>query len=1045
MSPDAWGRVSATLDQLLGRPESEHGAFLADLRETDPDLCRDVESLLDPSDAPDRFHTPPSVLLNGLPSRAADAPTFDAGKAGRYEILGEIARGGMGAIYRARDPAFDRSLAVKVLLPRAGLIPDAARWFAREAKLTGRLQHPGIPPVHDLGTLADGTPFFAMKLIEGRTLAALIADGGDDWAARRVGVFEQVGRALAYAHSQKVIHRDLKPGNVMVGAFGEVQVMDWGLAKSLDRDEADGPAEGVAGTPAYMAPEQALGEPLDERCDVFGLGGLLCVMVTGRPPFAADSPREVLRLAAAGDTAPALAAFATAGADVDLVAIATRCLQPDPAKRYRNAQEVADAVTTYRESLGEKLRRAELDREAAVVRAAEERRRRRVVLGLAASLVLFAVGGVAVWAWAERVAGQRRARAQSLNDQTARVLDEADDERAGLLAALDDPVRVNAFLNDLSPWQARLKAVEARIAQAAELAESGRDILDPVLADRLAARQADHESDRADLAFARQGDALRSDLLEQQNPNTAGRYQAFADVYARRGWSLFDDPDLRTKLAASPIRWVVQANLDDLASLRMTQHVDPKDQKFRRLLELGYGLERDEFRKQVRNPEIVSDPAAVDKLTRDIDPRSQTPQMIRFLASLRSYVKLDPVPLLRAAQMTYQSDLWLLFDYAEATHRTNTVEALAAQRAALALRPNNFAMMNNLGTKYMRLQDFATAAEFFRRCLELQPKSSVPAQNLAYIRCELDPNPGTVAALREARRNSKFRDHFDYLGTKYAFLEDYAEAEACYRKAVALEPNNAYSRKMLDTFTATLAARDVLKQKEAADPRPWADFEAGVAGELTDDSPADQYFARSDHKRAGYRIRLDAGIVYAVRLTADFEADLTLETDAFKVVSGSRDSRPKSERFTFTVPAAGVYRLTVVGAEANARGKFDLTGGPPVKTPAPVVLSDALTRTDDSAFTRYRDHKRVDLGKGETLVAELRAPTFEPKLVLFDPAGAKIFESMRVNPFDPRWTRIEYTAPKAGTYTVTMTSVETDRVGDYTVTLLTVPAPSPRP
>src|SRR5262245_53082893 len=153
-----------------------------------------------------------------------------------YELLEEVGAGGMGVVYRAREIAFDRDVAVKFLQDRYPPDSPAARRFLNEARITGQLQHPAIPPVHHIGTLPDGRPFLAMKLIRGETLAELLATtpaNNASGSVRFVQVFAQVCLAVAYAHSRGVVHRDLKPANVMVGAFGEVQVMDWGLAKEL--------------------------------------------------------------------------------------------------------------------------------------------------------------------------------------------------------------------------------------------------------------------------------------------------------------------------------------------------------------------------------------------------------------------------------------------------------------------------------------------------------------------------------------------------------------------------------------------------------------------------------------------------------------------------------------------------------------------------------------------------------------------------------------------------------------------------------------------
>jgi tRNA A-37 threonylcarbamoyl transferase component Bud32 len=165
-----------------------------------------------------------------------ERPPLPSPQVGRYEIEEEIARGGMGAVWQARDTTFQRTVALKVLLPSRQKRPELKQRFLEEAQVLGRLQHPGIPPVHDLGELADGRPFFAMKLIQGRTLGQLLRERSApaQEMPRFLAIFEQVCQTVAYAHSRGVLHRDLKPSNVMVGSFGEVQVMDWGLAPRRD-------------------------------------------------------------------------------------------------------------------------------------------------------------------------------------------------------------------------------------------------------------------------------------------------------------------------------------------------------------------------------------------------------------------------------------------------------------------------------------------------------------------------------------------------------------------------------------------------------------------------------------------------------------------------------------------------------------------------------------------------------------------------------------------------------------------------------------------
>src|SRR6516165_9013412 len=185
---------------------------------------------------------------------SSDATPTPAERGERYQFFGEIARGGMGAVLRGRDPDLGRDLAVKVLLESHEDKPEMLRRFVEEAQIGGQLQHPGIVPVYELGTFADRRPYFTMKLVKGRTLSALLAERPSPAhdLPRFLTIFDAIGQTVAYSHSRGVIHRDLKPSNVMVGSFGEVQVMDWGLAKVLkERGIADQP-------PNQSAPEESL-------------------------------------------------------------------------------------------------------------------------------------------------------------------------------------------------------------------------------------------------------------------------------------------------------------------------------------------------------------------------------------------------------------------------------------------------------------------------------------------------------------------------------------------------------------------------------------------------------------------------------------------------------------------------------------------------------------------------------------------------------------------------------------------------------------------
>lgn len=199
----------------------------------------------------------------------------------RYEVTGRLGRGGMGVVYSARDRTLDRDVAVKVL-DRADPTTGAARLLRDEARILARLEHPGIVPVHDAGTLPDGRVFYVMKLVRGARLDAALDTHAS--LVERLDLFLRVCDAVSFAHAQGVVHRDLKPANVMCGQFGEVLVMDWGVAKVLGR--ADHCEQTVVGTPGFMPPEQTSPDSagIDARADVYALGVILAAMLPAPAP-----------------------------------------------------------------------------------------------------------------------------------------------------------------------------------------------------------------------------------------------------------------------------------------------------------------------------------------------------------------------------------------------------------------------------------------------------------------------------------------------------------------------------------------------------------------------------------------------------------------------------------------------------------------------------------------------------------------------------------------------------------------------------------------
>jgi hypothetical protein len=286
----------------------------------------------------DPFKTAPYPAPGGVPTQPP------RGKFGDYELLAEVARGGMGVVYKARQISLNRVVALKMMKDQLGAA-DGVQRFRYEAEAAARLKHPNIVAVYEVGAV-DGQPFFSMGFIDGPSLAQRLSAGPlpGRAAARYVGT---VARAVHYAHGQGILHRDLKPSNILIDGNGQPQVTDFGLAKQLGVGGGPTLSGSVLGTPEYMAPEQAAGriKDLGPACDVYGLGAVLYALLTGRPPFASESVLDTLQLVVEKDPVPPR--LLNPKVDHDLETICLKCLEKDPKNRYASAGEVADDLERF--------------------------------------------------------------------------------------------------------------------------------------------------------------------------------------------------------------------------------------------------------------------------------------------------------------------------------------------------------------------------------------------------------------------------------------------------------------------------------------------------------------------------------------------------------------------------------------------------------------------------------------------------------------------------------------------------------------------------
>jgi tetratricopeptide (TPR) repeat protein len=708
---------------------------------------------------------------------AAEASAAAAAGADRYELLQEVGQGGIGVVFRARDRLLGRELAVKVLREAYRENGDARHRFREEARVGSQLQHPAIVPVYELGWFTDRRPYFTMKLVRGHTLAELLrgrAEPGQE-LPRWLGIFEQVCQAVAYAHARGVVHRDLKPANVMVGSFGEVQVMDWGFAKQLqvtDRRSQDSgdpvrPAirgstavtqsGALMGTPAYMPPEQARGEAalIDPRADVFALGAILCEILTGQPPYAAGSVEEVCRQAAAGELADAHARLAASGADEALRELARRCLAAERSARPGDAGVVAGELTAYLASAQERLRQAQLERAAAEARVQEERKRRRLGLALAAAVLgLVLVGGAGGW-WVAQERAQTRQGVEVLLGQ-ARELQQ----------------------------QFRWAEARAVLTQAASrLGRGGPAEL---------GRQVRHA--QADLEWAARLDEVRlkQTTVVEGRFDFAGTAAGYRQVFQEAGFDPAEEPsDVVDRLRASAIRETWVAALDDWALVATDAALRE------RLLRVAREADPDEWRDQLRDPEVWRDRVLLERLVEAAQKAEVSPQLFNALGIRLAMRGGDAVPLLRAAQRRHPTDFWLnyhlgIYLYRQFKGRPEAEEAVGFLRAALVLRPDSAPVHTTLGAVLSDRGRKEEAVAHFERALQIDPNDAQTHYNLAVV---LSARGEVDKAIAHDQRAVQI-DPNDARAHTNLGIDLYArgrkeEAVTHLKRALQIDPNNA--------------------------------------------------------------------------------------------------------------------------------------------------------------------------------------------------------------------------------------------------------------
>jgi len=822
--------------------------------------------------------TMPNVILRSPQDTDTTGKASAPERTRRYDILGEVAAGGVGVVLRARDVDVGRDVAIKVLHTKHLKNAELVERLIGEAQIGGQLQHPGIVPVYELGLDERNIPYFSMKLVKGETLTAKLqarkstADGLRDF----LSIFEQVCHTMAYAHARGVIHRDLKPSNIMVGAYGEVLVLDWGFGKVLARggvaDEKratiyrddvtrietvrsaqnmDSISGSVMGTPAYMPPEQALGniEDLDKRSDVFSLGAILCEILTGSPPYGTD-PQNVLLLAAQGNLTEAAKLLEECAGDQSLASLCKSCLEPLRKDRPQDAGALAAAVGKYLAESEERARRLELEvlkhrrrtakakADAAAAHAAAEaartaakedqalaeqaredaraardaairtRRARRQVIAIAAMILVGVVLAGGVYSWSRHT---RSERARDMRARVDRGLTAAQDLRAqGKLAEAVVAARQASDLAGQAEVDDETRTRATNVLTAIETAKRKED-----------AAAESNRRNRALLTALASCRARTSEIFDATK--TDALYDSAFRAFGVNEKETFATPEA---IKECPDSAAIVSALDDWSWLRKVRLGRP-EAEWARPMKIAERADADPWRSTLRTAIVYGRTNEVLALART-DPSALPADSARLLAIGLSIAgeRAEALKFLRKAELVHDGDPWILSLLCTESTGGDAVMAEAAVRSALAaasLAPHVLELRVQLAYVEMLAGADRTARSDCEQVLRAAPEFPEAHVLRASILERTRDMDGAVGAWRRAiELDPKSSELQRRLAATLLRTRDTAAALTAAKEAVRLRPNDPDTQ--LTLAVASLSAKDLSTARSAAkavlDARP---------------------------------------------------------------------------------------------------------------------------------------------------------------------------------------------------------------------------------
>jgi tetratricopeptide (TPR) repeat protein/serine/threonine protein kinase len=771
-----------------------------------PDLAQ-LRLLLDGKLTPELFR-PIEVHVEECPNcqatlhrllSGAEVPPLPLGQGNRYRPVRFHARGGLGEVFVAEEPDLHREVALKRMQARYHDDPESCRRFLLEAEITGRLEHPGVVPVYGRGEDEGGQPCYAMRFIRGETKDDAIkrfhaADKpGRDPGERSLALRELLGRfvavcnTVAYAHSRGILHRDLKPGNVMLDKYGQTLVVDWGLAKPIERDETaraggeetlapasatggSGTQTGAAmGTPSYMSPEQASGQwaRVGQASDIYSLGAILYTLLTGQTPFAGADAKEKLEKVKRGEFPRPRQVKKACPPALEAVCLKAMALRPED--RYATALALAADVEHW---LGDEPVAAY--GEPWPVRAARwARKHKPLVSGAAAALLVGLIGLSAGAIWyeqdqsrqaQEQLVRQNEADRQRLEAEQQRLLTEQRMDQAlkqgskvreKLQGELHKPGGVQSLLNQPARWAALLEAARSELRLARSLADRVGSALDTKWTKRMQQLEQELRRDEADYGLALRLEKIRLDKATwvEGKFDDAQAEREYPKAFHEAGLDM--TPGRHNEIAAlikqSHIKEQLLVALDDWA---WVAHCSKEPNLTGRLLEVARLTDPEPWRDKVRDLTLWKNSQAIVDLAEQAQADHKlmarlSPQVLVLVHLFLPQEKSEKW--LRQAQALHSADFWINFLLAGVLRKKGEVlEAAGFYRVALALRPDTAAVYNNLGGCLCAQKDLPAAIAALKKAVDIEPNYAMAWSNLGLALADNKEVPVAIVAHKKA-------------------------------------------------------------------------------------------------------------------------------------------------------------------------------------------------------------------------------------------------------------------------------------------------------